>query len=57
MVFSVQDNTDYICKKIILPVIDYEERDVGLLMHSHSSASGSAVASGLGRGERGAQDK
>jgi hypothetical protein len=54
---SVQDDADYIRNKMILPVLDYEERNVVLLMHSYSSAPGSAAASGLGREERGAQGK
>ena len=54
---SVQDDAQYIRDKMILPVLDHEERDVVLLMHSYSSAPGSAAASGLGRGERKAQAK
>jgi hypothetical protein len=54
---SVQNDAKYIREKMILPVLDYEERDVVLLMHSYSSAPGSAAAGGLGRGERGAQGK
>ncbi|KAH7068990.1 hypothetical protein BKA63DRAFT_494432 [Paraphoma chrysanthemicola] len=54
---SIQDDAHYIRNKMILPVLDYEERDVVLFMHSYSSAPGSAAASGLGRVERAAQGK
>lgn len=54
---SVQDDSEYVRNKMILPVLDHEERDVVLLMHSYSSAPGSAAASGLGRKERKAQGK
>jgi hypothetical protein len=54
---SAQDDANYIRNKMILPVLDCEERDVVLLMHSYSSAPGSAAVSGLGRGERAAQGK
>lgn len=49
---TVDDDTRYIREKMILPVLDYEERDVVLLMHSYSGVPGSAAATGLGRGER-----
>jgi hypothetical protein len=54
---SVQDDAEYIRNKMILPVLDYEERDVVLLMHSYSSAPGSAAVTGLGKGERRKQGK
>lgn len=40
---------------MILPVLDYEEHDVVLIVHSYGSVPGSVAASGLGRGERRAQ--
>ncbi|KAF2825590.1 hypothetical protein CC86DRAFT_324076 [Ophiobolus disseminans] len=54
---TVQDDADYVRNKMIIPVLDHEERDVVLFMHSYSSAPGSAAASGLGRKEREAQGK
>jgi hypothetical protein len=54
---SVQDDAEYIRHKMIIPVLDHEERDVVLVMHSYSSAPGSAAARGLGKGEREAQGK
>ncbi|KAH7379145.1 hypothetical protein DE146DRAFT_626061 [Phaeosphaeria sp. MPI-PUGE-AT-0046c] len=54
---TTQDDADYVRDKMILPVLDHEERDVILLMHSYSSAPGSAAATGLGRDERKAQGK
>ncbi|KAH7088923.1 Alpha/beta hydrolase fold-1 [Paraphoma chrysanthemicola] len=54
---SIQDDADYIRNRMMLPVLDYEERDVVLVMHSYSSAPGSAAANGLGRAERAAQGK
>jgi hypothetical protein len=54
---SVADDAEYVRNKMILPVLDHEERDVVLVMHSYSSAPGSAAATGLGREEREKQGK
>lgn len=54
---SVADDAEYVRNKMILPVLDHEEADVILLMHSYSSAPGSAAANGLGKEERAAQGK
>lgn len=54
---SVVDDAEYVRNKMILPVLDYEEADVILVMHSYSSAPGSAAAMGLGKEERAAQGK
>ncbi|KAF1950531.1 hypothetical protein CC80DRAFT_598128 [Byssothecium circinans] len=54
---SVEDDAAYVRDKMLLPVLDYEEHDVILLMHSYSSVPGSAAATGLGKKERAAQGK
>jgi hypothetical protein len=52
---TVADEAEFIRNKMLLPVLDIEERNVVLLMHSYSSVPGSVAASGLGIGERAAQ--
>ncbi|KAH7394352.1 hypothetical protein BKA66DRAFT_606552 [Pyrenochaeta sp. MPI-SDFR-AT-0127] len=54
---SVDDDAEYIRNNMLLPVLDFEEHDVILVMHSYSSAPGSAAAKGLGKAERAAQGK
>jgi hypothetical protein len=54
---SVEDDTAYVKNRMLLPVLDYKEQDVILLMHSYSSVPGSAAATGLGKSERLAQGK
>lgn len=54
---TAQDDTDYIREKMLLPVLDHEEHDVILFMHSYSSVPGSAAAKGLSKSERVAQGK
>jgi hypothetical protein len=54
---TVADEAEFIRNKMLLPVLDIEERNVVLLMHSYSSVPGSVAASGLGIGERAAQGK
>ncbi len=48
---------NYIREKMILPILEHEERDVILVMHSYSGVPGSAAALGLGKKERMAQGK
>ncbi|KAF2712413.1 hypothetical protein K504DRAFT_401252 [Pleomassaria siparia CBS 279.74] len=54
---SAEDDAAYVRDKMLLPVLDYEENDVIILMHSYSSVPGSAAATGLGKKERAAQGK
>jgi hypothetical protein len=54
---TVQDDAEYVRNKMLIPVLDYEERDVVMLMHSYSSVPGSAAANGLGKAERAAAGK
>ena len=54
---TAEDDTAYVRNKILLPIIDYEERDAILVMHSYGSVPGSAAAKGLGKAERAAQGK
>jgi hypothetical protein len=54
---TVQDDMDYIRDRMILPILDHEEHDVILVMHSYSGVPGSAAALGLGKKERIAQGK
>lgn len=49
---TVANDTRYIRNRMLMPVLDYEERDVILLMHSYSGVPGSAAAKGLEKAER-----
>lgn len=52
---AIQDDMTYIRDRMILPILELEERDVILVMHSYSGVPGSAAALGLGKKERIAQ--
>lgn len=54
---TVQENAEYVREKMILPILDIEEHDVILIMHSYSGVPGSAAALGLGEKERVAAGK
>lgn len=54
---SAEDDTKYVRESMLIPVLDHEEHDVIILMHSYSSVPGSAAAKGLGKAERIAQGK
>ncbi|KAH7348266.1 hypothetical protein BKA66DRAFT_601315 [Pyrenochaeta sp. MPI-SDFR-AT-0127] len=54
---TTQDDMDYIRERMILPILEHEEHDVILVMHSYSGVPGSAAALGLGKKERMAQGK
>ncbi|KAF1963781.1 alpha/beta-hydrolase [Byssothecium circinans] len=53
---TTQDDMAFIRDRMILPILELEERDVILVMHSYSGVPGSAAALGLGKRERIAQD-
>lgn len=48
---------NYIRNSMLVPVLDHEERDVIMLMHSYSSVPGSAAAKALGKVERATEGK
>lgn len=52
-----QDDTDYVLKRMLLPVLDTEKHDVILITHSYSGIPGSAAALGLGKADRVAKGK
>lgn len=54
---TVEDDAVYVRDKMLLPVLDHEEHDVIMLMHSYSSVSGSAATKGLGKAEGAAQGR
>lgn len=54
---SAEDDAKYVRESMLIPVLDHEEHDVIILMHSYSSVPGSAAAKGLGKAERKAQGK
>lgn len=54
---TVENDTEYIRNKMLIPVLDHEEHDVVLFMHSYSSVPGSAAVKGLSKSERAAQGK
>lgn len=54
---SAEDDTEYVRNNMLIPVLDHEEHDVIIVMHSYSSVPSSAAAKGLGKAERAAQGK
>ncbi|KAH7130095.1 hypothetical protein B0J11DRAFT_482395 [Dendryphion nanum] len=54
---TTEDDMVYIRDRMILPILEHEEHDVILLMHSYGGVPGSAAALGLGKKERLAQGK
>ena len=54
---TTEDDATYIRDRLILPILEHEEHDVILVMHSYSGIPGSAAALGLGKQERIAQGK
>ncbi|PVH96492.1 hypothetical protein DM02DRAFT_687626 [Periconia macrospinosa] len=54
---TIKDDMDFIRERMILPILDIEQRDIILIMHSYSGIPGSAAALGLGKQERLAQGK
>ncbi|KAF2260670.1 alpha/beta-hydrolase [Lojkania enalia] len=54
---TVEDDTEYVKKNMLLPILDHEERDVIIVSHSYSGVPASAAAKGLGKAERAAQGK
>ena len=54
---STEDDCKYVRGKMLIPVLDHEERDVIIVMHSYSAVPGSAAAKGLGKAERKSQSK
>lgn len=54
---SADDDAEYVRNKMIIPVLEHEEHDVILIMHSYSSVPGSAAAKGLSKKERESQGK
>ena len=54
---TVEDDMKYIRDRMLITILDHEEHDVVLFMHSYSSVPGSAAAQGLGKSERIAQGK
>lgn len=54
---TVEDDAQYIRDKMLLPILDHEERDVVIFFHSYSSVPGSAAVAGLSKRERSAAGK
>jgi hypothetical protein len=54
---ATQEDTDFIRERMILPILELEERDIILVMHSYSGVPGSAAALGLGKKQRVAEGK
>lgn len=55
--FTAEDDAKYVREHLLLPVLDNEEHDVIVVMHSYSSVPGSHAVAGLGKAERAAQGK
>ncbi|KAI1383941.1 uncharacterized protein F4822DRAFT_433891 [Hypoxylon trugodes] len=53
----VYNDTQYVLKRMPLPILDVEKHNVILVTHSYSSIPGSAAAMGLSKAERTAQGK
>lgn len=54
---TVEDDTEYIRSRMLLPVLDLENHDVIMISHSYSSMPASAAARGLGKTDRAAEGK
>lgn len=54
---TAYDDTEYVLKRMLLPILDVEKHNVILVTHSYSSIPGSAAAMGLSKAERTAQGK
>jgi hypothetical protein len=54
---TAEDDATYVREKMLLPVLDVEERNVVMIMHSYSSVPGSAAAKGLAPADRKAEGK
>lgn len=54
---TVSDDSNYIRDKLLLPILDHQEHDVIMLMHSYGSVPGSAAARGLSKTNRAKQGK
>lgn len=54
---TAEGDTKYVRDSMLIPVLEHEEHDVILVMHSYSSVPGSAAAMGLGKKERAAKGK
>ena len=54
---SAEDDTKYVRDSMLIPILDHEEHDIIIVMHSYSSVPGSAAAANLGKAERAAQGK
>lgn len=54
---SIEDDSEYVRNSMLIPVLDHEEHDVIMVMHSYSSVPAGAAARGLGKAERATQGK
>ncbi|ODH52292.1 hypothetical protein GX48_01610 [Paracoccidioides brasiliensis] len=54
---SVEDDATFIRDRMLLPILEFEEHDIILILHSYSGVPGSAAAQGLGKVERTMQGK
>ncbi|KAL8852520.1 MAG: hypothetical protein Q9221_002644 [Calogaya cf. arnoldii] len=54
---TVEDDTEYIRSRMLLPVLDIENHDVIMISHSYSTLPASAAAKGLGKADRDAEGK
>jgi hypothetical protein len=54
---TVQDDADYIRDHLLIPILEHEEHDIVLLMHSYDGVTVSVAARDLGKSERTAQGK
>ena len=54
---TAQADTDYVRERMLLPILDTEEHDVIMVMHSYSGMPGSAAALGLSKADRTANGK
>ncbi|KAL8868162.1 MAG: hypothetical protein Q9174_005170, partial [Haloplaca sp. 1 TL-2023] len=54
---TVEDDTEYIRSRMLLPVLDNENHDVILISYSYGGLPASAAAKGLGKSDRAAEGK
>ncbi|KAL8677361.1 MAG: hypothetical protein Q9186_006196 [Xanthomendoza sp. 1 TL-2023] len=54
---TVEDDSEYVRSRMLLPILDIEKHDVIMISHSYGGLPASAAARGLGKSDRAAEGK